>query len=87
MIVDLHDKAVNIPKFACFLDKLRRLYFADDIALFLDQLAVHRSKIIQDRMDELSIPCIMNAVASPDWNPIETIFSFAKHNFRKIRME
>ena len=45
-IVDMHNKSVNIPKFASFLDKLRRLHFADDIALFLDRLSVHRSKII-----------------------------------------
>lgn len=69
-IVDLYDKSINIQRFACFLEKLRRLHFADDIALFCDRLSVHRSKIIQERMEELSIPCIFNAAASPDYNPI-----------------
>ena len=45
-IVDMYDKSVNIQKFACFLDKLRRLHFANDIALYVDNLSVHRSKII-----------------------------------------
>ena len=85
-IVDLYDKSVNIQKFACFLEKLRRLHFADDIAIFVDQLSVHRSKIIQERLDELSIPCIFNAAYSPDFNPIENIFAIAKTNYKKIRL-
>ena len=85
-IVDLYDNSVNIPKFQCFLDKLRRLHFADDIALFLDRLSVHRSKLVQERMEELSIPCILNPAASPDFNPIENVFSIAKSNFKKLRL-
>jgi len=37
-------------------------------------------------MDELSIPCILNAAASPDYMPIENIFSIAKMNFKKLRL-
>ena len=69
------------------MDKLRRLHLADDIALYFDNLSVHRSKVTQERMEELSIPCIFNPVYSPDYNPIENVFAYAKLNFRKLRME
>ena len=45
-LIDIYDYSINIPKFLTFLDKIRRLHFADDIALFLDRLSVHRSKIV-----------------------------------------
>ena len=66
---------------------MRRLHFANDIALFVDNLSVHRSRIIQERMEELSIPCIFNAAYSPNFNPIENVFALAKRNYKKLRME
>jgi len=38
-------------------------------------------------MEELSIPCILNAAASPDYMPIENIFAIAKLNFKKMRLQ
>jgi len=37
-------------------------------------------------MEELSIPCILNAAASPNFMPIENIFAMAKANFKKLRL-
>ena len=86
-MVRMHPKSVNIPKFLTFLDDLRRQRWADDIALFIDQLSVHRSKVVRDRAEELSIPIIFNACYSPDNMPIEHVFSVVKRNFRRHRLE
>ena len=37
-------------------------------------------------MSEIGIPCVFNAVASPDMMPIENVFSIVKHNFKKLRL-
>jgi len=68
------------------LDGLRRQHFADDIALFLDQLSVHRSKVVQERMEELGIHCIFNAAYNCNAMPCENIFAFAKKKFRERRL-
>jgi len=44
----------------------------------MDNLSLHRSIEIRERMDELGFGYIFNAAYSPEFNPIETVFSLAK---------
>ena len=74
-IVMTFDRSVNKYKFKCFLEELRRRYFLENLCIFLDNLSVHTSNEIKERLDELSIKYIYNAVYSPDFNSIENIFS------------
>ena len=68
-------QSVNIPKFKVFLEELRAKYFLDDICIYFDNLAVHRSKAVIERMEELSIGYIYGPIASPEMNAIEYVFS------------
>ena len=77
-LVMLFDFSVNKEKFKVYLDELRSRYFFDDICLYIDNLSVHRSLEIRDRMDELSIAYIFSPIYSPDYNPVEYVFSMAK---------
>ena len=52
----------------------------------MDNLSVHRSLEIRERMDELGFGYIFNAAYSPDLNPIETVFSIAKSYIKKERL-
>ena len=76
------NKAVDIPKFKIFLDELRARYFLDDICLYFDNLMIHRSNAIKERMDELSIAYIYGPIASPEMNSVEYIFSQSKRQIR-----
>ena len=77
-------KSVNIPKFKHFLQDLRDKFFFDDICIYMDNLSVHRSNDVKQRMDEMSIPYIFGPPYSPDYNPIENVFSMFKREM-KIR--
>jgi len=72
------DFSVNKEKFKVYLDELRARYFFDDICIYLDNLSVHVSNEIKERMDELSIAYVYSPVYSPDLNPVEYCFSIAK---------
>ena len=85
--------AVMLTAHALSSDHLKRsaeegaAYYApkdkiNDIALFLDRLSVHRSKVVQERMEELGIPCIFNAPYNCDAMPCENIFAYTKKSFR-----
>jgi len=74
----LFDFSVNMTKFKVYLDELRARYFFDDICIYLDNLSVHRSNAIKERMDELSIAYVFSPIYSPDLNPVEYVFSMAK---------
>jgi len=81
------NKAVDIPKFKLFLEELRARYFFDDICLYMDNLMIHRSNAIKDRMDDLSIAYIYGPIASPEMNAIEYIFSQSKRQIRQRRLQ
>ena len=73
------DHSVNIEKFKIFLEELRAKYFFDDICIYFDNLSVHRSQTIRDRLDELSIAYVYSPLYSPDFNGIESVFSIFKN--------
>ena len=44
-------RSVNVPKFKVFLEELRRQHPFDDMLLVLDNLRVHRSPEVMERME------------------------------------
>ncbi len=81
------EKSVNADKFVEFLTKLRQKYPFEKIALFMDRLMVHRAKKVTRKMEELKLPRILNASYSPDFNPIENMFSVFKGGIKKRRLQ
>ena len=69
-------KGMGLDRFD--LDELRAKYFFDDICIYLDNLSVHVSKEMKERMDELSIAYVYSPIYSPDLNPVEYVFSMVK---------
>jgi transposase len=65
---------------------LRDKFFFDDICVYMDNLAVHRSREVKERLDELSIPYIFSPPYSPDFNPIESVFSIFKRELKVKRL-
>ena len=63
-----------------FIQDIRDKYFFDDICIYMDNLSVHRSREVKERMDEMSIPYIFGPPYSPDYNPIESVFSIVKRD-------
>ena len=76
--VSLFKYSVNREKFALFLQELRDKYFFDDICLYMDNLSVHRSNFIKDRMDEIGFAYIWAPTYSPEYNPTEFIIGLSK---------
>ena len=83
----MFDYSINKEKFKIFLDELRSTYFYDDLCIYMDNLSVHTSKEIKARMDELGIAYIYSPIYSPEFNPIETIFSLAKRQIKNERLK
>ena len=79
------DKSVNIVKFKVWLEELRARWFYDDICLVMDNLRVHHSNAVKDRMDELGFEYVFTPVYSPDFNPIESVFSQFKGQLKRER--
>ena len=78
--------AVDADDFVAFLRKLRAKLGRRPIALFMDQLPVHKSKDVRPAYDRLDITPIYNVGYSPELNPIEAVFSKVKAVFSRARL-
>jgi len=82
----IYTKAVDAEDFVEFLKKLRNKLGRKPVALFMDQLRVHKSKDVQPWYGRLNITPIYNVGYSPELNPIEAVFSKVKAVFCRTRL-
>ena len=80
-------KSVNVAKFLEYIEQLREETQGRKICLFWDNLSVHRSRQVTDRLDALGIRYIFNLPASPDYNGVEGCFSKIKQSFKVQRLQ
>ena len=87
------DHVMNFPssvdrhKFIQFVNQVARKNKGQKIAMFMDRLNVHRSPVVQAKMDAHGIKCIFNASYSPDYNPIEGVFAVTKNYVKRERLK
>ena len=65
---------------------MRKKLQDEKIYLFVDNLQVHKTKKAMVAYEEFNMVPIFNETYSPDYNPIETIFSQVKHRFKEQRL-
>ena len=82
----VHQQAINSLDFIEFLQKLRRKHLKRSIALFMDNLAVHKSRDVRPYYESLDITPVFNVSYSPEFNPIEAVFSKVKSIFNTKRL-
>ena len=79
--LQVYGEAITADYFICFLKLLRAKHKKQSLALFMDQLAVHKSRHVHPWYDKLDITPVYNVAYSPEFNPIESIFSRVKAIF------
>ena len=67
-----------MQKFKQYLKELREKNPEDKIAIFLDNLSAHRSEKSKVEAAGLGFRFIFNVPYSPEYNPIEFVFSKVK---------
>ena len=78
-------KSVNTEHFIEYLEELRALNGQDKLLVFADQLNVHTCDKSTKKMRELGMRYCFNLTYSPEYNPIEFVFSKVKTTFRSLR--
>jgi transposase len=78
--------AWDAADFEKYLQGMRRKHNTVPLALFMDQLSVHRAKTVKPWYNTLNIRPIYNVGYSPEFNPIESVFSRVKFHFNKTRL-
>jgi transposase len=84
-LLHIFNQAITNKEFIKYLRYLKRKN-RQRIALFCDQLSVHRSKEVKVVYEELDIRPIYNVGYSPEYNPIESVFSQVKRTYNRERL-
>lgn len=77
---------MNAQDFLAYIKKLRAKSGKKPIALFMDNLMVHKSREVKEWYSKLNIKPIYNVSYSPEFNPIEAVFSKVKARFAEQRL-
>ena len=85
-LAKVYKKSVNIEKFLKYVEELRAKTEGRKIALFMDNLSVHRSKKVLKELDHCGFRYIFNLPYAPTLNPIELCFSKVKQSFKAQRL-
>ena len=80
------DDPVTIPSFTHYLSLLSKRVGGKPIALFLDNLGSHTSNKAKQHAKMLDIEMIFNVPYSPEYNPIEHVFSKVKRIYKKNKL-
>jgi len=86
LLVHIYEHPVKEPEFCAHLSKLRIKAGRRPIALFMDNLWVHKNAQVRELMVKLDIRPIYNVAYSPEFNPIEAVFSKVKRQFSCQRL-
>ena len=82
----LHPRSFNQEQFITFLEQLATQHQGEQIAIFLDNLAVHKTRKVMAAYKRLNINAIFNMPYSPDFNGIESYFSLVKAQYKKLAL-
>jgi len=74
--------SANALDFLNFITELVRK-IGNDYLLLMDNARIHHSKILKAYLDKHNLNIIYNVPYSPEYNPIENVFSKVKINLRK----
>jgi transposase len=80
-------KAINTESYIEFLRKLKQKYQHRKLALFIDNLMVHKAEGVNKVYAELEMTPIFNVPYSPQFNGIESYFSLLKNEYKKLLLK
>ena len=84
--LEIKDHAFNTDDFIAYIRKLRIRHTTRPLALFMDRLSVHTNDRSVKEMQRLNIKPVLNVAYSPEFNPIESVFSRVKFLFCNARL-
>lgn len=80
-------KSISTLEYVEFLKKLSKKFQNQPFALFMDNLAVHKSEDAKEAYKKYKIMPIYNMPYSPQYNGIESYFSLVKAEYKNLLLK
>jgi transposase len=81
-LVDTTKKGVNGERFLQFLQNLIVIIANHDVILYLDNAKIHKIREVRGLLRAFGVSHLFSSPYSPDYNPIEYLFSYVKHRIK-----
>lgn len=81
----LFSGTLNKELFSAYIKTQLKPTLADDVILLLDNSSVHKSKLVLEALRECKINYLFLPRYSPDYNPIELLWTFMKSVLKKLK--
>ena len=85
-LIKIHDQACKGEDFRDYLKQLSQKVGKKPTSLFMDNLHIHKKPCVKEWWPKLNMEPIWNVVYSPEFNPIEAVFSKVKREFNSHRL-
>ena len=83
VLINNQEVITNEERILEYIPKLVECMGGDAFALFMDNLACHKTPAVMEMYQKYNILPIFNIADSPDLNPIEVCFSFVKLSYKQ----
>ena len=83
----IFEKSVNQYKFMEYLVELRRKHPFERLAIFMDNLTAHKTRLVLEKLDDLQIKCVYNVPYQPDMNPCEGCNQVIKQHYKQRKLD
>jgi transposase len=80
---EIFSRSVKNLDFSGYLKQQRQIHSEGPIVIFMDYMRVHHSRMSKELYEELGIIPVFKIPYSPQFNPIESVFSIIKQSFKK----
>jgi transposase len=74
----IHHRSINSEDFVAFIQILVSKFHGIEFAMFMDNLRVHKTKVVLEACRLHQVSTIYNVPYSPDFNGIESYFALVK---------
>ena len=85
-LIKIHEQACTGEDFRDFLIQLRGKVGKRPVSLFMDNATIHKKPCVKEWWPKLNMEPIWNIGYSPEFNPIEAVFSKVKRLFNSQRL-
>jgi hypothetical protein len=85
-LIKIHEQACCSEDIRDYLKQLRQKVGHRPVSLFADNLYIHKTPEVKEWWPKLNIEPIWNVGYSPEFNPIEAVFSKVKREFNSQRL-
>ena len=82
----IFSRSVNRAKFKIFLEEMRERWPLDRVTIVMDNLSLHKSNDVKNKMRELGYQWAWTPVYSPQFNGVESVIGQCKHWVKRERL-